>query len=60
MVRVTLELRGNVGVQKPGACCLTADSIFSVNGDTAVPAGGAFDMDDTLDEGRHEGVSDTL
>ena len=45
---------------KPGACCRTADSILSVNGDTAGPAGGAFDMVDTLDEGRHEGVSDTL
>ena len=45
---------------KPGACCFTADSTFSVNGDTAGPAGGAFDMMDTLDEGRHEGVSDTL
>ena len=56
-------LRCNCAVMwecKPGACCLTADSIFSVNGDTAGPAGGAFDMDDTLDEGRHEGVSDTL
>ena len=45
---------------KPGACCFTTDIIFSVNGDTAGPAGGAFDMVDTLDEGRHEGVSDTL
>ena len=45
---------------KPGACCFTTDIIFSVNGDTAGPAGGAFDMVDTLDEGRHEGVSVTL
>ena len=45
---------------KTGACCFTTDIIFSVNGDTARPAEGAFDMDDTLDEGRHEGVSDTL
>ena len=45
---------------KPGACCFTTDIIFSVNGDATGPAEGAFDMDDTLDEGRHEGVSDTL
>ena len=45
---------------RPGACCFTTDIIFSVNGDTAGPVGGTFDMDDTLDEGQHEGVSDTL